>query len=230
MEKKQLSGGFELRSVSEDGTFSGHGSVFGVKDHYGDVVEPGAFSASLADWQKKGRLPKLLLQHDPRQIIGKWTAMREDARGLYVEGKLFTQLAIAKTAHTLMKEGELDGLSIGFSVPEGGMTFDRAENVNRIKAVDLWEVSVVTFPANPAAQVEAVKAALGNPREFERQLRDVLGLTQSEAKKLMAEGFKAVAPRDVSDEGPAVDPHSPAMQQLLELAAAGVLTLQTMRY
>ncbi len=216
MLRKHLAGALEIKSVAEDGTFSGHGSVFGVKDWYGDVVEPGAFQASLAQWQAKGKLPKLLLQHDPKNIIGKWTEMREDARGLYVEGKLFLQLGLAKATHTLMKEGQLDGLSIGFNIPDGGQVFDKTEGVNRIKTVDLWEVSVVTFPANEAAQVEAVKAALQNPREFERQLRDVLGLTQSEAKKLMAEGYKAVAPRDVSDP----DRESQSQQEMAALDLA----------
>lgn len=195
---KHLGGGFEIKAISEDGSFSGHGSVFGVVDAYGDSIQPGAFARTLKEWDQRGKRPKLLLQHDPSQIVGKWTAMREDARGLYVEGQLFIDLPLARATWTLMKEGQLDGLSIGFSLPKAGTEFDATTKVNRIKDVDLWEVSIVTFPANTAATVEAVKAALGNPREFERQLRDVLGLTQSEAKKLMAEGYKAVAPRDVS--------------------------------
>jgi HK97 family phage prohead protease len=188
---KRLAGALEVKAVAEDGSFSGHGSVFGVRDSYGDVVEPGAFAASLDAWKAKGKLPKLLLQHDPRNIVGKWTTMREDSRGLYVEGKLFTELPIAKSTHALMKHGELDGLSIGFVIPKGGEEFDQAAGVNRIKAVDLWEVSIVTFAANPAATVEAVKSM--GPRDIERFLRDAGGMTRAEARSFMASGWKGIA-------------------------------------
>jgi HK97 family phage prohead protease len=205
MVRKFLSGALEIKSLAEDGTFAGHGSVFGVKDSYGDVVEPGAFQATLESWGQRGRLPKLLLQHDPKSIIGKWTTMREDARGLYVEGKLFLQLGLAKSTHTLMREGELDGLSIGFSLPDGGSVFDKVAGVNRIKAVDLWEVSVVTFAANDQASVEAVKSAPETVRQLESALRDA-GLSREQAKRLMARGSSALGLRDAGNEGDEVDP------------------------
>ena len=198
MKTKAIVSPFEIKAVADDGTFSGYGSVFGVKDSYGDVVEPGAFKDSLSTWSSKGKLPKMLWQHRSDQPIGVWTKMAEDSKGLVVEGRLILDVQQAREAHSLMKAGALDGLSIGYVTVQDA--WDKDTQTNRLKAVDLWEVSPVTFGANPDALIESVKADLTNPRNFEAQLRDVLGLTQAQAKKLMAEGFKALAARDVSDE------------------------------
>jgi HK97 family phage prohead protease len=98
----------------------------------------------------------MLYQHDPDQPIGRWLSIREDARGLHVEGKLSLGVARAREVHELMKSGALDGLSIGFQTL-------RARNekgaVRRILSADLWEISVVTFPMQPGARVTAVKSA-----------------------------------------------------------------------
>jgi uncharacterized protein len=205
MTVKRIAVPFEIKDTpSQDGVFSGYGSVFGVTDWYGDVVEPGAFGKSLQLWAEKGKSPAMLWQHDSRKPIGKWTRLAEDAKGLYVEGKLALKTRDGADAYEHLKEGTISGLSIGFELPKGGGEWDPKSETFRLKQIDLWEVSPVTFPANEAAQVEAVKAALDNPRDFERQLRDVLGLTQAQAKKLMAGGFKALATRDVDDETAAV--------------------------
>lgn len=167
----------DVKGLSEDGTFEGYGSIFGNVDSYGEIVEAGAFSTSLSDFAKAGRAPKMFLQHDPEQIIGKWTDVVEDRRGLKVRGRLFKD-KIAKAAETyeLLKEGELDGLSIGYRVVEAAPHPDK-KGVLSLKKLDLKEVSVVTFAANDKARVSGVKHILAagmipTVREFEELLRD----------------------------------------------------------
>lgn len=200
MKTKHLARPFKIKSLEADGTFTGYGSVFGVTDSYGDVVEKGAFVGSLEAWATKGRLPALLWQHDQHEPIGVYTKMVEDDHGLYVEGRLLVDDdPLAKRAYAHLKAGSVSGLSIGFSIPKGGGEWDSKSETYRLKQVELWEVSLVTFPANESAQVGAVKSAIESPREFERFLRDA-GLSRTQAKALMAGGYKALEPRDADGE------------------------------
>lgn len=142
-----------LNDVSGDGRFSGYASIFGAIDLGRDVIEPGAFSASL---KKRGPGDiRMLFQHDPDQPIGRWTSIREDARGLFVEGKLSLGTVRAREVHELMKSGALDGLSIGFKTVRAARRTKGA--IRRILSADLWEISVVTFPMQPEARVTSVK-------------------------------------------------------------------------
>lgn len=201
MNTKQLARPFQIKSLDEDGTFSGYGSVFGVEDSYGDVVERGAFKASLAAWVAKGRMPALLWQHDAREPIGVYTKMTEDDHGLYVEGRLLvSDDPLAKRAYAHLKAGSISGMSIGYVIPRGGGEWDPQTETYRLKQVDLWEVSLVTWPANDDARVDAVKSAIDSPREFERFLRDA-GLSRSQAKALMGGGYKALDQREADDGG-----------------------------
>ncbi len=142
-----------LDKVEPDGTFSGYASLFGKVDLGKDVVERGAFSASLRARGAAGI--RMLYQHDPNQPIGAWTEIREDARGLFVRGRLTREVARAREVLSLMRAGALDGLSIGFRAVRARR--DAAGGVRRILEADLWEISVVTFPMLPGARVEAVK-------------------------------------------------------------------------
>jgi HK97 family phage prohead protease len=140
--------------------------VFHNEDSYGDVVEPGAFKATLEMWKSKGRLPPILWQHSPKDPIGVYTSMAEDEKGLAVEGRLLVKDdPLAARAYAHLKAGSVTGLSIGFSIPKGGAEWDPKSETYRIRQVDLWEVSLVTFPANDEAQVDAVKAALESGRK-----------------------------------------------------------------
>lgn len=195
MGTKHIARPFQLKALSNDGTFEGYGSVFGVEDSYGDVVEPGAFKASLDAWKSKGKMPALLWQHRSDSPIGVWKSMAEDEHGLRVEGALALKTQQGAEAYELLKLGAISGLSIGYAIPRGGGEWDPKTEQFRLKQVDLWETSLVTFPANEAAQVEAVKTALESPKTFERFLRDA-GLSAREAKALMAEGYRALNPRD----------------------------------
>lgn len=147
---------FEVKAVQEDGFFSGYGSVFGVVDSYDDIVAKGAFEASLAGWAKRGRLPAMLWQHRSFEPIGIYTKMQEDSIGLYVEGQLAIKTTAGKDAYELLKIGAVGGLSIGFMVRDESL--DRVTGINTLRQVDLWEVSLVTFPANQQAQVTNVKS------------------------------------------------------------------------
>ena len=152
---------FELKALStlrtddgaELGVFEGLASTFGAPDLSGDVIEPGAFRASL----QRPRGVKMLWQHDPRAPIGVWDRIAETGAGLSVKGRLVLDVQQAREALALLRAGALDALSIGFSVPKGGWTFDRDTAVRRLNRIDLWEISVVTFPANPEARIARVK-------------------------------------------------------------------------
>jgi HK97 family phage prohead protease len=103
----------EQKAVEPDGTLTGYGSVWNVLDTYGDRVAKGAFKRSLSEWKAKGRMPAFLWQHQPDQVIGRWLEMREDDYGLYVKGQL-SDTQLGRDARTLVKDGALTGLSIGF--------------------------------------------------------------------------------------------------------------------
>ena len=133
-----------------DGHFTGYASLFGVPDLGRDVVAPGAFAASLSVRGTEG--VRMLWQHDPAEPVGRWLSLREDARGLRVEGRLNLAVQRARELDALLREGSLDGLSIGFRTvrarPERGGT-------RRLEAIDLWEISLVTFPLQAGARITA---------------------------------------------------------------------------
>ena len=142
-----------LNAVDVDGVFEGYASLFGEADLGKDVVMPGAFSDTL---RKRGAADvRLLWQHDPGQPIGRWLSIAEDRRGLRVRGKLNLAVERAREIHALMREGAVDGLSIGFRVERARA--ERPTGLRRLEKLDLWEISVVTFPMLPDARVETVK-------------------------------------------------------------------------
>jgi HK97 family phage prohead protease len=185
---------FELKQEpGEDGIFEGYASVFDVVDHGMDVVAKGAFRKSL----DSGRKVKMLWQHDKTKVIGVWDEMREDERGLYVKGRLLKDVALGREAMALMRAGAIDSMSIGYrtieAVPEAG------GRVRKLTELDLFEVSVVTFPMNESARVTDVKS-IRTEREFEAFLRDA-GYSRKEAAAIALHGFKAIADqRDADDE------------------------------
>lgn len=183
---------FEVKADGENRTISGRGSVFGNVDRGGDVVQAGAFSESIAS----GRKVAMLFQHDSSEVIGKWTTIRQDADGLYVEGQL-ADTPRGKEVYELLKMGALDGLSIGYRTVEWKWN----EEVRIIEKAELWEVSVVTFPMNEEARIDAVKAAEMTEREMERKLTRDAGFSRSVAQALLAGGYDAVkGTRDAADE------------------------------
>jgi HK97 family phage prohead protease len=193
----KVAGALALKfSADGSGEIEGYGSVFDVIDSYGDVIKPGAFAKSLAEAQKSGRLPAMLWQHRMEDPIGVWTEMREDARGLYVKGRLLIEDdELARRAFAHLKAGSVTGLSIGYrrTIYES--------NGRDIVDLELKEVSLVTMPANEDARITAVKAfaEAKSIREIEALLRDVQRPSQAEAKAIIS-AVKGAVRRDVEAE------------------------------
>ncbi|HXV74407.1 MAG TPA: HK97 family phage prohead protease [Sphingomonadales bacterium] len=182
-----LTAGFEMKALDDSGLFEGYASVFEAVDEGRDAVMPGAFKASIEERGIEGI--KLLWQHDPAEPIGRLEEIYEDDRGLYIKGRLLLTLQRAREAMSLMRDGALDGLSIGFRTLKSRM--DETKNVRLLLAVDLWEVSLVTFPMQPEARIAVFKKApVRTVREIEALLRDAGGLSRMEAKALIASGFR----------------------------------------
>lgn len=176
----------DVKAVSE-GEIEGYGAVFGNRDNGGDVIAAGAFSESLAALPR----PKMLFQHDPDRPIGVWTEVAEDERGLRVKGRFLKNVAAAREVWEMVKEGAIDGLSIGYRT----LMSDRGADGRIIRKAEVWEVSLVTFPMNPMARIDAAKAAAMTERDMERLLVRDAGLSRSVALSLMGGGFKAVNSR-----------------------------------
>lgn len=181
-----------LGDVEHDGTFSGYASLFGRVDLGKDVVERGAFANSLS--RRKASGIRMLFQHDPNEPIGVWTDITEDQRGLFVRGRLNSDVGRAREVLSLMRSGALDGLSIGFKALKTRR--DVAHGVRRIFEADLWEISVVTFPMLPDARIETVKGKrarlLPTLKEFETWLRREAGLSRNDARTVMTKGFESL--------------------------------------
>ena len=159
-------------SLSGEQVIEGYASLFGRVDQGGDMILPGAYGASLANRAKAvaldgngpsvGRV-RMLWQHDPGAPIGVWDELREDARGLWVKGRLLTQVARAREAAALLAGGAIEGLSIGYRTVRAERD---ATGIRRLAEIDLWEVSLVTFPMQAEARVQAeAKAPEGKAPE-----------------------------------------------------------------
>jgi HK97 family phage prohead protease len=137
-------------ALGEGARIEGYASVFGRVDQGGDVVQAGAYRRSLAALAAEGRAVKMLWQHDPAEPIGVWDEVREDDRGLWVSGRILTEVGRGREAAALIAAGAIDGLSIGYRAVKAG----RDEGGRRLLAeLELWEVSLVTFPMLPEARV-----------------------------------------------------------------------------
>lgn len=145
----------EMLTVQDDSVIQGYASLFGATDQGGDIVASGAYAASLQRLAASGGRVKMLWQHDPAQPIGVWDEIREDNRGLWVKGRLLTEIARGAEAAALIAAGAIEGLSIGYRTKRAR----KGEDGGRVLTeVELWEVSLVTFPMLPAARVMGQKA------------------------------------------------------------------------
>lgn len=190
----------ELKAYEDDemekGEFTGYASIFGNVDLGNDIVEKGAFTKSL---RRKGyRKVKMLYQHDTKQPIGVFDMIKEDENGLYVKGRLAMQTQKGKEVFELMKMGAIDGLSVGYRVDQKGYDYDDKKKKRRLKEVDLMEISAVTFPMNPKAMIQGVKSD-SSIREWETHMREVCGLSRSEAKMTAKAVVNVLSQRDVDD-------------------------------
>ncbi|MGX1196381.1 HK97 family phage prohead protease [Parvibaculum sp. MBR-TMA-1.3b-4.2] len=194
---------FEVKSLKEDGTFEGYGSVFDVLDSYQEIVAKGAFTESLKERAAKKRPLPMLWQHNSREPIGFYTEVKEDDYGLLVKGQLLVdKVARATEAYHLMQAGVVTGLSIGYWVRESSR--DEKTGIRTLMQLDLEEISPVTFPANDEARIEAVKfklahGALPTKREFEKILREA-GFSKSQTVTIANHGFSEFLRREAAGE------------------------------
>lgn len=179
---------FNLKTLTDAGSFTGYGAVFGNVDSDGDRIIPGAFKKSLDRHQANGTQPALLLHHDSKRPCGFYDRLVEDVHGLFVKGQLLIGTQDGSDAYQFLKAGAITGLSIGYQGVDGGSEYDPKTNVTTLKELDLWEVSLVTFPANDQARVTGVKTA----RDFERFLCDK-GFSRNRARAICCQGFKSSA-------------------------------------
>lgn len=197
----------KLAQVGQDGRFTGYASLFGVEDLSRDIVMPQAFDKTL-----KNRDPasiKMLYQHDPGEPIGRWDEIGTDDKGLFVHGHLMLDLQKAREVLALMQQGVLDGLSIGFKTVSAKR--DPKTGVRRLFAVDLWEISVVTFPMLPGARITGAQITGSRDergpdgqltlRGFERLLVRDAGLSRKDARRVARSGYRALL-----DDGDAREP------------------------
>lgn len=158
MERKSFR--LEVKALDTTGAFSGYANAFGNVDSWGDIVQPGAFKQTLSKWRGKGRPIPLLWQHDETWPIGVIESASEDSNGLAVEGRLLLDIPKAQEARALLMANALGGMSIGYSAVKSRQPHPDEEKNGATRVLEeirLWEVSLVTFPANEDATVDAVK-------------------------------------------------------------------------
>ncbi len=201
LEKKYYTAPLEIKAIENKdgiGTFKGYGSIFGNVDSYGDVVMPGAFTQSL---QK--RKPILLWQHDTDCPIGVITNAYEDAKGLVIEGTIETESDDGKRYYNLLKMDALRGLSIGYNTTKYHVVEIDDKTTYYLDEVELWEVSLVTFPANELATVTDVKSLenINTVGDIEQLLKNH-GFSKKAAKTIISKIKQCDA---VNEQEPAID-------------------------
>jgi HK97 family phage prohead protease len=162
MNIKHMARPLAVKTLAVDGLFSGYASVFGKLDHQNEIVAPGAFRRTLSKWRTQESMPTMLWMHDPTLPIGVWLLLQEDKNGLAVQGRLALRTQKGQEAYELLKMKALTGLSIGYRIVSSRVDSKRKARV--LTDVELFEISLVTFPANEAARVSDVKAPIIVPR------------------------------------------------------------------
>ncbi|WP_284074085.1 HK97 family phage prohead protease [Acinetobacter nosocomialis] len=181
------------QTVQEDGFFSGYLAVFDNIDSHGDVIRKGAFLKTIEEWNSKGKYPAIFWNHDPDEPIGVFTLMREDEKGLYVEGRLLiSDIVRAKSTYALMKVKAIDGMSIGYITIQA--TQDPQTMIRELLELELVEGSIVAFPSNPNSLISSVKSKLQDGElpslpEFEKFLRES-GFSKTQATVIASKGLR----------------------------------------
>lgn len=161
--------------IDDEGRFAGYASVFGEVDDGGDIVMPGAFVRSLA---KRGRARvRMLFQHDPKEPVGIWERVQEDGFGLWAEGRLVPGVPRADALRRLIESRAIDGLSIGFRTVRA--TREPGTGHRRLHAIDLWEISIVTFPMMAGARIAPGNETAGQGASLRRSLSAAIELLRT---------------------------------------------------
>lgn len=170
--------------ADDEGVIEGYGAVFGNKDSYGDILMPGAFSNTLGK-----RKVKMLWQHQMDEVIGVWDEISEDGNGLRIKGRLALNTARGREVYELIKMGAIDGLSIGYRT----LKAEDRDDARVLLDVELFEVSIVSMPANESATVTSIKNI--TTRDVERDLREA-GYSRSQAKAIALKGVSGLREAD----------------------------------
>lgn len=157
---------------ADERSFTAYASKFGNVDSYNDVCIEGCYVDSLAS----GRKVRMLFNHDPNTVIGKFEEIREDEVGLFVKGK-FSDTARGNEVRQLVLDGAIDSLSIGYQTKE--YEYNK-EGHRLLRKVDLWEISFVTFPANDQASIISAKAAAADDVELISLLNARIAILRAE--------------------------------------------------
>lgn len=200
---------FEIAGLSDEGTITGYGSTFGgAADSYGDIIVRGAFQETIAKGGRNGNGIVMLWNHDAKEPIGKWHNVAENEKGLKMEGKLVMEVARAREAYALAKEKVVQGLSIGWDfirdkdgrVEKDAVEIDERKRTRYLKRIELFEVSLVTFPANTRATITGTKGieCVNSIRDLEMYLRDE-GLSSSAAKTIISK-TREVSGMEITEE------------------------------
>jgi len=189
---------FELKSTPSDdgkfGFFEGYGAVFGNRDSYSDVIKKGAFG------DVNAKSVSMFWQHNPDVVLGSYQEVKEDGHGLLVKGRLNLGVTKAREAYALLKEGDLNGLSIGYSTEKD--QYDAKEKVRYLEKIKLYEISLVSNPANDMALLTSVKQALDEAQAMQdiEQILRGRGFSRNEAKTVISK-VKSLSPREeVTDD------------------------------
>lgn len=179
----------ETKAAEREGGFSGYAAVYGNVDLGGDIIAPGAFKEFASN--DDGRIT-VLWQHRADQPIGT-ARVKSDKAGLAFDADLVMADPLAQVARAHMEAKSVRGMSIGYDVLPGGAEVMKS-GVRKLTALKLWEISLVTFPMNPAAGVASVKG-IRTVREFEEFLRGA-GFSKSQATLIASEGFRPMGRRE----------------------------------
>jgi len=202
MDLKHIDVSAEVKAAEDGaGIIDGYGSTFGGKpDAYGDIIVEGAFSDTLKNGGAQGLGVALLWQHSTNMPAGVWTELVENKKGLKVRGQLALSTSTGNDAYEFTKMGAVRGLSIGFSIVE--QEDDDKRGVRYIKKADLWEISLVTFPANNRATITNVKSLVEEAKD-KRQLEEALvkfGLSNNAAKYICGLVDPGRFPKDAQED------------------------------
>jgi HK97 family phage prohead protease len=187
--------GLQFKYASERGNaIEGYASRFGERDLHGDVIDAGAYTKTLNDLGTSGHRLPMLWAHEMGDLIGSWSELRQDDAGLYVVGTINQDVERGREALSLVKGGDLSGMSIGYRVPDEGAKW--IEGARHLTAIDLMEVSLVAIPAAPRARV--ILKELAGLEDFAEVLRSA-GVSRREAEFVARKSWPAIVAGDHSE-------------------------------
>ncbi len=183
-----------VKDVSSEGVIEGYGSVFGgTPDSYGDIIDRGAFTNTIARHKSAGTMPLMLWGHQAGELpVGDWQDMGEDSKGLWLKGQIDLEDPVGARVHRALKRKSVTGLSIGYETVRSRNDAKR-EGIRFLEEIELWEVSPVNFPAQRRAQITDVKSILEAGKlpslpDFEDFLREA-GFTKTQATAIAGKGL-----------------------------------------